>query len=101
MDSLTPKQLEALKLATNMPAKVAADKMGITLSTYEKHLSAAREKLETRYTPNAVARAIKSGLIKFTEIALIASLSVNAVSGLDFERTRTQTRTPTARTRQV
>ncbi len=103
MGQPTPKQLEALKNVVNMPPKVAASKMNISESTLEKHLRGARDALGCRHTAQAIARAIKKGLIKYSEIGLLAFLMCSGVSGgaVDIDRGRSHTRVPTARTRQV
>lgn len=102
MGQPTPKQLEALKNVVNMPPKVAASKMNISESTLEKHLRGAREALGCRHTAQAIARAIKKGLIKYSEIGLLAFVMIGGLQGgVDVERARTSSRTPTARVRQV
>lgn len=86
---MTPKQLEALKNVVNMPNKVAASKMGITESTLEKHLAGARESLGCRHTAQAIARAIKQGLIKYSEIGVIAFMMMSSIGAqVDVERAR-------------
>lgn len=102
MCNITESQLAALKNVVNMPPKVAALKMGISESTMEKHLRGAREALGCRHTAQAIARAIKQGLIKYSEIGLIAFVMIGGLQGgVDIERARTSSRVPSARTRQV
>ena len=61
---LTPKQLEALNHAAHgLHMKQVADRMGISMSTVDKHLAAARHRLHAKTLANAVYKAVKGGFL--------------------------------------
>lgn len=62
--NLSPRQRETLSLvATGLPVKAVAKTLGIDYGTTKAHLNAARLKLQARSNTQAVAVAIRAGLI--------------------------------------
>lgn len=68
---LSPKQLEALKLAASgYSNKEIARKMDVCLGMLGRHLKLAREKLNSKTTNQAIYEACKKGLICFLLFSL-------------------------------
>ncbi|MGL5566653.1 MAG: helix-turn-helix transcriptional regulator [Plesiomonas sp.] len=97
MEKLTTEVKKVLiDTANGMSAKVIAGKHGKTQRTVEAQLKHAREVLNASTTSQAVARAIKHGLIKPAEIAVLVMLCLNGVDDMQLRVKRTQPRPPTA-----
>lgn len=85
--------------ANGLLSKEVADKRGLHIRTIESHLCNVRRKLKSKTTVQAVARALRDGVIKYSEILLVAWLCVGAID-TDQQRTnRAQPRPPVARVR--
>ena len=61
---LTGREIEVLQLAAEgLTDSAIAQRIGITERTVLHHVSKAKEKLESRTRPQAIATAIRQGLI--------------------------------------
>lgn len=78
-DNMTPSQRKVLELsASGMLNQDIADQLGISRRTVEAHLSAAREDLGAKTTTQAVAEAIRKGIIlSLTVVCLTNALTTN------------------------
>lgn len=100
MRELNKSQREALvDIASGLQQKEIAEKYGVTRSAIDIRLSEARRKLQSKTTAHAVARAIKWGIIKPSEIAIICFLCLGGVDDDAMRTNRTQPRPPTVRVR--
>ncbi len=62
--SLSPREREVLMLvAEGMPLKAVAAKLTISERAVRQHLANACKRLDCKSTPNAVAKALRLGLI--------------------------------------
>lgn len=77
--NMTPSQRKVLELsASGMLNQDIADKLGISRRTVEAHLAAAREELNAKTTTQAVAEAVRKGIIlSLTVVCLTNSLTTN------------------------
>lgn len=91
-----PRQV-LIDAANGMPSKVIAGKHGVTESTVEAQLKVARDVLGARNTPQAIARALKLGIIKPFEIAVLAMLCLGGINDGQLRVKRAQPRAPTVR----
>lgn len=100
MGSLTPTEHDILTdRANGLLSKEVADKRGLHIRTVESHLCNARRKLKSKTTVQAVARALRDGVIKYSEILLVAWLCVGAIDTDQPRTNRTQPRPPVVRVR--
>lgn len=98
MNELKGKPRQVLIDAANgMPSKVIAGKYGVTESTVEAQLKAARDLLGARNTHQAIARALKLGVIKPFEIAVLAMLCLGGVNDGNLRIKRVQPKPPVVR----
>lgn len=78
--SVTARQCEALLwVARGSTARQGADRMAISIDTFNSLLRKARRKLGARSSPHAVALAMESGLITLRDPVFAADESVDPV----------------------
>jgi DNA-binding CsgD family transcriptional regulator len=83
---LTPKQKQTLELiASGNLSKEAAKSMCVSVRTIETHLSLARESLEAKTTAQAVAIAIRRGIILSLAFVCLSN-ALNTNYSLDMRR---------------
>lgn len=86
---ITKREYECLVMRANgYLSKEVAHELGIHQRTVEAHLNSAREKLKSSTTVQAVARAIKLGVIHLGEISLILLTLWSVVSNAEIESRR-------------
>ena len=96
---ITAKVREILLLKANgKQSKEIAYDLDLHIRTVETHIATAKKELEARTVTQAVARAIKYGLISIGEIGMVLILCWSAIEG-DIDARRAP-RTPTRIVRQ-
>lgn len=98
MKELKGRPLEVLTDAANgMVEKQIAEHLGIKQRTVEEHMRTARAAMKARTTAQAIAKAIARGIIKISEISLVALLCIGSLSTDALRTRRTQPRPPVVR----
>jgi len=99
MKMITARERESLLWAARgKTADESAMIMSISSRTVSNHLSSARSKLNAETTCHAVAKSIKSGLIRTSEIYLLVAVIFSGVAfDVDMNRVRSRTKLPTTR----
>lgn len=100
---LTEREKEVLLWhARGKSSEVCAQIMGVSPRTISNQLVSCREKLYANNTTHAVAKAIKKGVIKLSDVYLIAAvLFAGTVSDMDATITRIRLRQPQVRISRV
>ena len=88
---LTKSQMDVLKDSANgLTNKEIAHKRGTSIRTVEEHLKNIRTRINTKTNAHSVGKAIKMGIIRTSQIALVLILALNAqYQGDDIMRART------------
>lgn len=95
-ETLTKREIQALSFAASgMKAREIANYMCLSEKTVTAHLAHGREKLTARNTTNAVAIAIRRGII--AGISMVIAIS-GAITDNTAIRTNTRTTTRISRT---
>jgi len=93
--TLSKQQQRALALtASGLRVYQVADLMGVSVRTVETHLAEGRKKLKAKTTPEAVAIALRTGVIMaLTGIMLVNAANINAPDMLRARTNRVRVRT--------
>jgi len=67
--------------ANGLQSKQIADELGLHRRSVEDHLSKARKEMKSKTLYQAIARAVKQGIINSSEIAVVVILTWSCLSG--------------------